>query len=243
MQNNQITILSAGSFHPALLELIKHWNMPIIKLRTIFGPAGLLRERIEQGENCDLFISADTKQIEQLEAQHKISHSQIIAQNQLCLTLLNKAEYKECSALDLLLNPNLRVGTSTPICDPSGDYSWQLFEKIEQAYPTHGNRLKNHAYQLVGGRNSVKIPQGELASCYLLQHYPIDMFIGYAHYRKQLKHNSAFIIKSLPAEFSIMANYSCGLLNQNAMRFYHYLASSQAQAIIQSQGFMIQTKD
>ena len=32
-----------------------------------------------------------------------------------------------------LLDPELRIGTSTPKADPSGDYAWALFAKSESS--------------------------------------------------------------------------------------------------------------
>lgn len=54
-----------------------------------------------------------------------------------------------------LLDPAVRVGTSTPKADPSGDYAWQMFERIEK--PGVANALatlSGKALQLTGGPNS-----------------------------------------------------------------------------------------
>ena len=49
-------VLAAGSLHsvwqPLMAQFPEHVD-------TQFGPAGLLRERIEAGERCDLFASAN----------------------------------------------------------------------------------------------------------------------------------------------------------------------------------------
>jgi hypothetical protein len=51
-----IHILSAGSFRAALADLAAAWQGDPITSRC--GPAGLLREAIENGEACDLYLSA-----------------------------------------------------------------------------------------------------------------------------------------------------------------------------------------
>jgi len=63
-----------------------------------------------------------------------------------------------------LRNPALRIATSTPGCDPCGDYTWQLFEGIEQHDAELSQQLKQRAMLLVGGKDSAPIPPGMLAS-------------------------------------------------------------------------------
>lgn len=48
-------VLAAGSLKAVWPALMAYFPEPV---ETRFGPAGLLRERIEAGEPCDLFASA-----------------------------------------------------------------------------------------------------------------------------------------------------------------------------------------
>jgi molybdate transport system substrate-binding protein len=34
-----------------------------------------------------------------------------------------------------LLDPSVRLATSTPIADPGGDYAWNVFDKAEAVRP------------------------------------------------------------------------------------------------------------
>ncbi len=52
--------------------------------------------------------------------------------------------------LALLSDPDLRLATSTPGCDPSGDYTWQLFSHIEERCPGVGAAIMARARPLVG---------------------------------------------------------------------------------------------
>jgi molybdate transport system substrate-binding protein len=74
------------------------------------------------------------------------------------------------------------LATSTPGCDPSGDYTWQLFARIEARYPGLGNAMAGRAQPLVGGRDSLSVPPGEIAGAWLIRQNLADLFIGYAHY-------------------------------------------------------------
>ncbi len=72
-----------------------------------------------------------------------------IASNQLMLTARRSPDNDGLDWLALLSTPRLRLATSTPGCDPSGDYTWQLFARIEARYPGLGNAMAGRAQQLV----------------------------------------------------------------------------------------------
>ena len=53
-----LTIFSAGSFRHVIQELIQLFKCKNpMDINAVLAPAGLLRQRIEQGEHCDIFIS------------------------------------------------------------------------------------------------------------------------------------------------------------------------------------------
>lgn len=234
---NKLTIYSAGSFRYALLEIIgafKQCNE--VEIECIFGPAGLLKTRIMEGELADIFISANSKNVSGLGS--RVFQQQVLTYNQLMLTTKNKPEFQR-DTLELLFDEQYRLATSTPICDPCGDYTWQLFDLIEKDYPEQGKRLKSKALKLVGGtENQVVIPPGEIASHYLLKNDYADMMLGYAHYQTRLE-NAGMLCHSLPSEYDIRAEYVLAALNNTELtqRFYQFLLSKHAQEILRKNGF------
>ncbi len=55
-----LTVLAAGSLRTALSPLLAEYShLTGQQVRTEYGPAGLLRQRIEAGAPCDLFASAN----------------------------------------------------------------------------------------------------------------------------------------------------------------------------------------
>ena len=154
------------------------------------------------------------------------------------LTTKNKPEFQR-DTLELLFDDQYRLATSTPVCDPCGDYTWQLFDLIEKDYPEQGKRLKSKALKLVGGtENQVVIPPGEMASHYLLKNDYADMMLGYAHYQTRLE-NLGMLCHALPSEYDIRAEYVLAMLNDTELtqRFYQFLLSEHAQDIIRKNGF------
>ena len=59
----------------------------------------------------------------------------LFARNRLCALAQPDVEVSPATLLEVLLDPAVRLGTSTPKADPSGDYAWQVFEKAEALRP------------------------------------------------------------------------------------------------------------
>ena len=236
-----LTIFSAGSFRHVLNELVTIFKQKNpVEVHLHLAPAGLLRQRLEADEYCDIFISANLQNINILSATKCIYNQQILAFNQLILTTLNTEHYQHRNTLDILFDESLRLATSTPIADPCGDYTWHLFELLEKAYPEPGRLLKQRAMPLVGGENSaVVIPKGEIASKYVLQNNHADMMIGYANYMHKLA-NENLRFHHFPPEFNIKATYSAAQLSENVITrlFFQFLMSDTAKRIMYQHGFL-----
>ena len=143
-----LTIFSAGSFRHVLNELVTIFKQKNpVEVHLHLAPAGLLRQRLEADEYCDIFISANLQNINILSATKCIYNQQILAFNQLILTTLNTEHYQHRNTLDILFDESLRLATSTPIADPCGDYTWHLFELLEQAYPVSGRDLRLQTFR------------------------------------------------------------------------------------------------
>ena len=256
-----ITVFSAGSFRYALQELSDIFRQIYhIEIKAFCGPAGILRQQIEQGKKCDIFISANHENVFQLADSKKIYQKLTIAFNQLALTTLNLEHFRHKSIFELLFDRSLRLATSTPSCDPCGDYTWLLFDKIEQYFPGEGDALKRRALKLVGGNSSNIVPKGKIASHYLLLNGYADMMIGYAHYQVRSEFdlskgytsmdtdfniaitNQGFLTHIFPVEFEVKAEYVMALLSnvESAVKFFEFLCSNKAKDIIKNHGFLLE---
>ncbi|ETX70751.1 hypothetical protein P834_06468 [Citrobacter freundii UCI 31] len=115
---SSILLFAAGSLRPAFTPLISQFTrMSGIDVKVEYGPAGLLRERIEVGEPCALFASANREHPQNLLVRNKA-----VSTHTFCWNKLSLVSNRIGTWLDLLRDPTLRPGTSTPGCDPSGDY-------------------------------------------------------------------------------------------------------------------------
>jgi len=235
-----LRVLAAGSLRPVWPELMAAFSAQSgIATETRFGPAGLLRQRIEQGEPCDLFASASQQHTEALVQQQRASESALFAANRLCLTARASVVAPGDSWLTLLQRPALRLATSTPLSDPSGDYTWQMFAALERHYPGLGKSLRQRALKLVGGADTVALPSGALAAHWLLTHDFADLFIGYASYAPRLATFTTLKVYDIPALFNILAHYSYAICQPSALPLGDFLRSETAQMLLQQQGFLL----
>nr|WP_068870986.1 substrate-binding domain-containing protein [Edwardsiella tarda] len=236
-----IRVLAAGSLRSALTPLIAAFTRQTgLRVALRYGPAGLLRERILAGEPCSLFASADRHNAQALIDAGLAQARFPLAANRLMLSARAAACRPGDDWLALLRDPTLRVATSTPHCDPGGDYAWQLFTRLEQGYPSLGTALKWRARPLVGGRGGVTIPPGECAAAWLIRQGLTDLFIGYAHYGQQLAQAADLRVLTLPEPWNVLCDYQLAQLATDAasQRLCHVMLSEAGQVYLRQAGFL-----
>ncbi|QWA13259.1 substrate-binding domain-containing protein [Sodalis ligni] len=234
-----LTVLAAGSLRTALTPLLAEYTrLTGQRVQAEYGPAGLLRQRIEAGAPCDLFPSPNTPHPPRLLAAGRILRVQPFIANRLCLTVRNTPATLGADWLALLGNPILIIGMSTPGCDPSGDYTWQLFDNIAPLLPPCAGVLKARARQLVGGADSPPLPAGAIAAGWLIHQGKADIFIGYAHYARLLGQDPLLRVVEIPAQFNVRALYSLGVGTAAAEPLAAYILSPAGQKQLLAAGFM-----
>src|SRR5262245_24323459 len=118
-----VRVYAAGSLRAALTDIAHAFENGSagLKVEMEYAASGLLRERIEKGEPAHIFASADvghpTKLADAGYAKTKVA---IFARNQLCALGREGLKISPATLLETLLDPSLRLGTSTPRADPAG---------------------------------------------------------------------------------------------------------------------------
>ena len=135
-QEAAVRLYAAGSLRAAMTEIAQAFAAtggPVVN--ATFGASGLLRERIEKGESADVFASADMGNPQALARAGRAAAPVVFARNRLCALVAPGVEASPDTLLDRILDPQVKLGTSTPKADPSGDYAWLLFEKADKQRP------------------------------------------------------------------------------------------------------------
>ncbi|WP_024911634.1 substrate-binding domain-containing protein [Chania multitudinisentens] len=239
---DKLVIFAAGSLRLAFTPLLAAFEQETgHQAEATFGPAGLLRERIEQGEQPQLFASANLEHPQRLVECGLACFVQPFARNRLCATVRNVPALTAPDVLTLLCDPQWRVGISTPLADPSGDYALQVFERLERLLPGQGSALSRRALILVGGAQTAPIPAGRLAAEYVIEQHQADIFLGYASYADALSVYPQVTVRRLPAELDIEATYGLCLLNNAspaAQSLMKFILAEQGQRILQRSGLL-----
>jgi molybdate transport system substrate-binding protein len=233
-----LKVMAAGSLRRVWAPLMARYEAQTGQsVETHFGPAGLLRERIEKGESCGLFASANMAHPLALRRAGIAQEVHPFAGNRLCLTVAKSKRGERRNWLDLLCRDGLRLATSTPESDPSGDYTWQLFDRIEQLHAGEGEKLRLRARQLVGGPSSMAVPEGQLAAAWLIRSDLTDMFIGYRSYAPALREQPDLDVLEIPLEYNIRSVYALAVCQPAAKPLAEYLLSQPAQQYLVDSGF------
>lgn len=238
-----VRLYAAGSLRPAMLKIGDAFTRDTgAKVIGTFGASGLLRERIEKGEPAEVFASADVGHPTALMAAGRAGPVVVFARNRLCALARRGLDVNSDSLLDRLLDPAVKLGTSTPKADPSGDYAWALFGKAEALRPGSSAKLAAKALQLVGRPDTPAPPPGGSLYAEFLQTGRADIFLTYCtNAREAAQEVASLRIVTIPDALAVGADYGLTVLNGasgTGYRFALYVLSPAGQRILADRGFM-----
>jgi molybdate transport system substrate-binding protein len=132
----ELRVFGAGSLREVMAVIGGRYHEATgIAVINEFGPSGLMRERIEKGERVDLFASADLGHPLKLLHDGRATRVALFVRNTLCGVAVPKVGLTTANFIDRLLDPTIKLGTSTPKADPAGDYTWAMFRRIDVFRP------------------------------------------------------------------------------------------------------------
>ena len=235
-----VQVFAAGSLRGVVGDLGKQAGPALgVEVRGEFGGSGQMRERIEKGEKPGLLMSADMGSPQKLAAAGRTVLPVIaFAKNRECVVSKKALGVTPANLADELLDPKVRLKTSQPVADPSGDYTWAIFDKIEALRPGAGRTLKAKAEANM--TLTAEPAPGQTAQAALFAQNKVDLTIVYC---------SAAVDRELPdllASFPVPAAldphpvYGVAVLSNRpeALRLALYLLSEQGQAIIARNGLV-----
>lgn len=238
-----VRVLAAGSLHSAMSGIADAFAKSTnVKVTTGFGPSGALRGRIEKGEAADVFTSADMGNPLTLSRAGKAGPVVLFARNRLCALVRPGLTVTPDTFLAALLDPKIKLGTSTPKTDPLGDYTWAMFGKADSIRPGSRATLDAKAQKLIGGPPlTAPPPAGVDVFAWHLREGHADIFIEYcsagADFKKDLP---GATVVNLPPDLATGADYGLTVLaarNGNAAAFALFILSPDGQSILSQNGF------
>lgn len=234
---------AAGSLRAAMTEIAQAFTTAYgVRVDMVFGSSGLLRERFEKGEGGDLFASADMGNPIKLAQEGKAGPVVLFARNRLCAIARPGLAVSADTLLASMLDPKLKLGTSTPGADPSGDYAWEVFRKAEAVEQGARAKLEAKALQLMGGPNSAQPPANINPVAWHLKEGRADLFLTYCSGGREVEAQlpGATTI-ALPSSLATGADYGMTLLKDgDAARggqLAMFILSADGQKILAQSGF------
>jgi molybdate transport system substrate-binding protein len=235
---DELRVLAAGSLREVIGEIDDHYKQATgTAVAADFSSSGLLRERIETGEKTDLFASADMGNPLKLLADGRAVRVDMFTRNTLCAFAAPKVGLTDANFIDRLLDPAVKLGTSTPKNDPSGDYTWLMFHKLGSIHPGAYETLDRKAQKIVGGRAPVKsdpVTDGFKSGT-------IDVMIGYCSGRERLVVAVPNVeAVAVPEQIAAGPEYGLAILkgaDPRAEDLALYMLSPEAQQIFAKHGF------
>jgi molybdate transport system substrate-binding protein len=239
-----VRLYSAGSLRAAMTDIGKAFLEAYgVAVEPTFGGSGLLKDRLAKGEPADVFTSADMGNPQALTQGGKSGPTVLFAHNHLCAILRPGLTATPASLLTTLLNPSVKVGTSTPLGDPAGDYAWALFKKAEAVRPGSRATLEAKAVKIGNEPGSLAVPAGVTNGvAWLFKEKRADVFLAYctggAAVAAELPGTTTI---PLPPALAVEANYGLTILkdaNQDrAAQLALFILSPQGQKILADHGF------
>lgn len=238
-----IRIVAAGSLKDAFTAIFADYaKAHHVTFSPAWGPSGLLRQRLQDGEAFDVFASAALPHAQALTNSGLSGPATLFARNTLCIVTSADAQLNQDNLVATLLRPDVRIGTSTPNADPGGDYTWELFRKIDAHQSGAFDILSNKAQQLFGGATTTSLVNGRHRLVAALDERKIDLFVYYRSSAQQIVSSSPrYKLVELPPELSVGAEYGLTVSRNAALGaadFAKYLLSDQGQNLLTVFGFI-----
>ena len=246
-QVSALTVYAAGSLRGVLTQIGQDFETSPrgVKVDFVFGASGLLRDRLQGGERADVFASANMEHPRALAEAGKAQPVQSFARNAMCALAAPGFELRGKTLAQRLLDADVKVGISTPKADPSGDYAFEMFERIEKsgAAPAGAaERLKAKALQLTGGPNSPPPPADRNLYGALVGTGQADVFLTYctnaAIARKEVP---PLQVLPVPDAINVFASYGVAMMqppSPAAQRFIEFILGAAGLRRLAEVGFL-----
>jgi molybdate transport system substrate-binding protein len=237
-----ISIYAAGSLRYVMPVLVSAFSQIAgVQIEVRHGPAGLLRERIEAGDRPDLFLSANLAHPARLTHLGLALPAVVFARNIMSALARREVGLTTQNFIDKLASPDVQIGTSTPLKDPSGDYAWAIFQRIDQVRPGAFTILGGKAQKLVGGSEPTAASAGYGPVGDALTSGQVDVFLGYRTGMAKLAAELDGVdLIDIPAGVHVTPEYGMAALKgcrPEALSFALFILSTDGQDLLTQSGF------
>jgi len=234
--------LAAGSLRRTLSLIFEDFtNRTGVKVEAGFGPSGLLRQKIEAGEECHLFASADRSHPRSLADQGLAREPVLFAGNRTCVLVREGLSIDQDNLIPRLLDPRVRLAAPAAVADPGGDYAQAFFRLAEALAPGAHQALKDKASTFLGDSAAPrKTTAGQLIAAAFAEGR-IDAFVAYlSTCREALELSENLVIITPPPALTVLPEFCLCLLHgapRTVDRLAEHILSPIGQDVLAAAGF------
>jgi molybdenum ABC transporter molybdate-binding protein len=241
-RSDTLKVMGAGSLRAVMTELLHRFPLQSDTVEPPeFGASGLMRQKIEEGADVDVFASADIEQPRRLAANHAERMVIQFARNSLCTLARPNLDINQDNLLDQLLDPKVRIATSTPGSDPLGTYTWAVFARADAIRPGATAALEAKAKKLVGGgEKTPPLVSGKGAVEGIFSSDAADIMLIYCSAVSALQTAMPSLTSiKLPPALTVEPADALVILKSKsvALRFVAFVMSEEGQATLRKYGF------
>ena len=226
----EIYVFAASSLTDCLNEIItlyeSEYNHQVV---AVYEGSGTLKKQIAEGADCDIFISANQKHIDELEQEGAVNTETRRDLLSNSLTLIASAEKaKAITDVQSLLNEEVRlVAIGEPNDVPAGQYAEELFRNMDIA-----DELQPKLVYAKNVRAVLEYVDGG------------DADAGFVYRTDAMLMENGVIIGDASAEYYTAVNYPAAIMNnapqpEAAADFFAFLESDAAKAVFEKYGFTV----
>lgn len=220
-----VIVLAAASTLNALDEIkLDFAKSTGIEVRTSYAASSALARQIENGAEADLFLSADLKWADYLEAKVPVVKRRNLLGNRLVVVVPSNSKLKLSSPDDLLAEDVKHLALGDPDAVPAGRYAKQALIRLGL-----WERLRGKVAPAEDVRHALTYVETAAAEAGVV--YATDAAIS----------SKVKVIAEIPAEMSEPVRYPLLLLGGDGARsaeaFYDYLGSPAARRVFEKYGF------
>ena len=164
----------------------------------------------------------------------------LFARNRLCALVRPGVGAAPENLLDRMRADGVKLATSTPKADPSGDYAFAVFARAEALIAGSRTLLETKALRLTGAPASAQPPAGRNVYGWHVAEGRADIFLTYrTNAAAAQRENPALEIVPLPDPLAVGADYGLTVMNDApaaAYRFALFILSTKDSAFSRRMG-------
>jgi molybdate transport system substrate-binding protein len=237
-----VLLHAAGSLRGALTDIARKFEAATgLKVQAKYGASGLLKDEIAGGAKAEVFASANMEHPVALAKLNKSGPVVLFARNKLCALVRPGFKVEPATLLERMLDPKVKLGTSTPKADPSGDYAFEVFHRAEAIKRGAQAALEKKALQLTGGLSSAAPPAGRSVYGWHVAEGHADIFLTYCTGAVgALKENPGQQTVALPDTLAVGVDYGLTVISDaspGGYKFALFIMSPDGQRSLADHGF------